>query len=144
MQRVHIKQDANFLGGAEYVLTKHLRELYLDFEGLEVVVADPLNDGEESEYTRNPYRSEKDDTLFIPFDNVRAYDLSSDEFSGDTIGKDSSIAFRESLQMFGGATEIQADEIIDRPPGIKLVKGDVEVVVPQNNIAMMEVEEDAL
>lgn len=144
MQRLHVKDSVDSLGGAEYLLTDHLRELYLDFEGLEIVLADPLEDDEESDYHRNPYRRDTDQTMFVPFENVRAFDSVDDEFDNGTIATDRTVEFRESIQMFGGATRVDADEIIDRPPGVKVVRDDVEVIVPQGNLVMVEVDDGGL
>ena len=144
MQRVHLSDGVNFFDGEEYLLADHVRELYLDFEGLELTLSDPLEDNEEQEFTRNPYRKGTDDTFFVPFENVRGFDSKDDEYVGDVIARDKEIAFRRSLQMFGGASEIEAEKIIDRPLGVKVVRNEDEVVVPQTNIAMVEVDDGAL
>lgn len=142
MQRVHLKQSSDHFGGAEYLLADHLRELYLDFEGIEIVLADPLGDDEDPRYNRMPHRKQTDQTFFIPFENVRAFDSTDDEFDNGTIGTNKTVEFREDLKMFGGATKINADEIIDRPPGVKVVKDQVNVIVPQGNLVMVGVDED--
>jgi len=144
MQRVHLRDSVDLFGGEKYLLADHLRELYLDFEGLEIVLSDTLDDDEKSLYSGSPYTNETDQTFFIPFENVRAFDSVDDEFNGGTIGTNKGVEFRDNLQMFGGSTRVDADEIIERPPGVKVVRDEIEVIVPQGNISTIEVDDGAL